>query len=54
MYCNTKTDLDVSMVISVLEQLHSPFREIDGVQPSLQRVDVVFPQSFIKRLVDER
>lgn len=35
------------------QQRHTPFREVDGVQSSLQRVDVVSPQSFIKRLVDE-
>lgn len=30
-----------------------PFREVDGVKPSFQRVDVILPQSFIKRLIDE-
>lgn len=33
--------------------LHLPFGEIDGVQSSLQGVDVVSPQSFVKRHVDE-
>lgn len=38
---------------SFINCLHSPFREVDGVNSSFQGVDVVVPQCFVKRLVDE-